>query len=476
MKNEKKGQNFFLTRALVDWARGDFWTKITPIIWGAGYTGHGQFIKGLLATIFEIVIIIFTYIVGVPYLQKFTTLGTVKRETVYNPATMKNEVNDFDNSFLILLFSVVTAAIIVAAFIILCNIISESRRLQLRKAEGKHINNFIEDIRDMFDSKFHITLLFLPCLGIILFTILPIVFMILIAFTNYDQLHMPPSDLFTWVGTVNFKSVLNLGQSEAFGYAFWKILGWTLVWAFFATFTNYIGGILLSLFINNKKTKFPKLWRTLFVIAIAVPQFVSLLLVRNFFAKSGIVNTYLSQWGVVDFLKNIGLVGQQFTYVPFLTDPGWAKAMIIIINIWIGVPYLMLIATGVLMNIPVDLYESARIDGANAWQTFKKITMPYMLSVTGPYLITSFIGNINNFNVIYLLTNDVYVTVDTKMAQAHGQEVDLLVTWLYRLTNDYYNYKMASVIGILVFVVCTVFTLLAFNYTIRGDKEDEFKL
>lgn len=136
----------------------------------------------------------------------------------------------------------------------------------------------------------------------------------------------------------------------------------------------------------------------------------------------------------------------------------------------------MLIATGVLMNIPADLYESAKIDGANSWQRFWKITMPYMLSVTGPYLITSFISNINNFNVIYLLTNDVYSTIDMKMAQANAQEIDLLVTWLYRLTNDYYNYKMASVIGIVVFLICTVFTLIAFNYTIKGDKEDQFKL
>jgi arabinogalactan oligomer/maltooligosaccharide transport system permease protein len=102
--------------------------------------------------------------------------------------------------------------------------------------------------------------------------------------------------------------------------------------------------------------------------------------------------------------------------------------------------------------------------------------MPYMLFVTGPYLVTSVVHNINNFNVIYLLTNDVYTTTDQALANSNAQDVDLLVTWLYRLTQDYYNYKMASVIGIMVFVVCAAFTLIAFNLVLRGNKEDKFQL
>lgn len=211
------------------------------------------------------------------------------------------------------------------------------------------------------------------------------------------------------------------------------------------------------------------------MVAIAVPQFVSLLLVRNFFANTGIVNTICSNIGLTDLLKRIGLVHESLNYIPFLTDPVWAKVTIIMINIWIGVPYLMLIVTGVLMNIPVDMMESARIDGANKFQIFRKITMPYVLFVTGPYLVTQFVGNINNFNVIYLLTQDVYTTQNQALANSNAKEVDLLVTWLFRLTQDYYNYKMASVIGILVFVICAVFTLVAFNYMIRGDKESDFQ-
>ena len=374
-----------------------------------------------------------------------------------------------------MLFSLVALVVIAAAVVLILRMVEDARKLQLADASGGHINTFREDIREMFNGRFHLTLLSLPTLGIIVFTVIPLIFMILVAFTNYDQSHMAPTELFTWVGLDNFKRLFNDSLSETFGYSFGKVLGWTLTWATFATFTCYFGGIALSLMINHKRTRVKKLWRTLFVICIAVPQFVSLLLVRNFFADTGIVNTICANAGITSFLKSVGLVGASLDHIPFLTDAGWAKFMIVLINFWIGVPYLMLIATGVLMNIPTEYYESAKIDGANAIQTFNRITMPFMFSVTLPYLITSFIANINNFNVIYLLTQDVYFTMDTKLAASNAKDIDLLVTWLYRLTNDSYNYKMASVIGILVFVVCAVFTLLAFNYTFRKGREDKFQ-
>lgn len=114
------------------------------------------------------------------------------------------------------------------------------------------------------------------------------------------------------------------------------------------------------------------------------------------------------------------------------------------------------------------------MDGAKPHQVFAKITMPYMLFVTGPALITDFVKNINNFNVIYLLTQDVYTTTNQAMSNSQAKEVDLLVTWLFRLTQEYYNYKMASAIGIIVFIICAIFTLVAFNYMIKDDKEGTY--
>ena len=168
--------------------------------------------------------------------------------------------------------------------------------------------------------------------------------------------------------------------------------------------------------------------------------------------------------GVTDLLKTIGLLGQSMDHIPFLTDQHWAKFMIIMINIWVGIPYQMLIATGVLMNIPSDILEASTIDGASPLQCFIYIKLPYLLSVQGPALVTDFVKNVNNSNVIYLLTQDVYITKDQAMASSSAKEVDLLVTWLFRLTQEQYNYKMAAVIGIMVFIICAIFTLVCFRF------------
>lgn len=466
--------NYFKNLGIA-FVKGDIWVKLSAIVMGVGYFARKQIINGIIMLLVEAVFVVMCIGYAAPNLAKFGTLGTVQFEQVFDPLTMTSTVNDYDNSFMILLNSIIALFMILVFVIFWIANMKAVYRLQLKKENGQHINTFREDVRAMFNEKFHITLLTLPTIGIILMNILPILVLVAVAFTNYDQQHMPPNSLFTWVGWSNFKNLFANSITVTFGYSFKKVLVWTLEWAVLATFTTYIGGILLAKFINDKKTKMPKMWRTLFIIAIAVPQFVTLLLVRSFFADNGIFNTFCTNIGLTDFLKSVGLVSSNLTYIPFLTNPNWAKVMIVIINIWVGVPYQMLIATGVLMNIPEDQIESAKIDGANPFQIFVKITMPYMLFVTGPSLITDFVKNINNFNVIYLLTQDVYVTSDQLLANSNAKEIDLLVTWLFRLTNEYYNYKMASVIGVIVFIICAAFTLITFTRTIKGDKEEEFQ-
>lgn len=459
----------------VAFAKGDIWVKLSAVIMGAGYFARKQIINGILITLVQVGFIVLTMMFSTPALAKFSTLGTVQLEQTFDPLTLQQTTNNYDNSFTILLSSVISLFTILVFILIYIHNIKTVYGLQKKKEAGKHINTFKEDVKSLFQERFHITLLSLPTIGVIAMNIIPILVLIAVAFTNYDQKHMPPAALFTWVGFKNFQTLFTSSITVTFGYAFRKILGWTLLWAVLATVTTFLGGILLAKALVSKTTKLPGMWRVLFIIAIAVPQFVTLLLVRNFFADSGIVNTICANAGITDFLKRIGLVGEHLTYIPFLTDPHWAKFMIILINIWVGVPYQMLIATGVLMNIPEDQIESAKIDGATNFQVFWKITMPYILFIQGPALITDFVKNINNFNVIYLLTQDVYVTSNQKLANSSATEVDLLVTWLFRLTNENYNYKMASVIGIMVFLICAAFTLVSFSKLVKGDKEEQYQ-
>ena len=283
--------------------------------------------------------------------------------------------------------------------------------------------------------------------------------MICVAFTNYDATHQAPSKLFTWVGLENFGNLFSFGR-DGFGGTFLTVLIWTLVWAFFATFIDYFLGIAVAILINKKGIRFKKLWRTILVLTIAVPQFVSLLYIYKLFAADGLINGTLIRWGLIE------------SALPFWTNPMWARITIIIVNIWIGIPYLMLIATGLLMNIPEDLYESARIDGATPWQMFKSITLPYMLFVTGPFLLTQFTGNLNNFNVIYLLNQG----NPKSMGMVGGAGgTDLLVTWLYKMTINDTNYKMAAVIGIMVFIVTAVVSLVVYQMLPSVRDEEGFQ-
>ena len=260
------------------------------------------------------------------------------------------------------------------------------------------------------------------------------------------------------MGLDNFKALFD--SSSILGSTFWSVLGWTLVWAFFATFSNYIFGMILSIVINRKDTKAKGFWRFCFVLSCAVPMFVSLLIMRTMLQPEGAVNV---------LLRNLGLIAQDAS-LPFFTDPTWARVTVIVINIWVGVPYTLLQLTGVLQNIPGELYEAARVDGANAVQIFFKITLPYMLYVTTPYLITTFTGNVNNFNVIYLLSGGDPVT----NLESTAGSTDLLVTWLYKLTVDKQHYNIDAVIGILTFIILAIAALLTYRNSKSYKEEGGF--
>lgn len=432
-------------------------TKGSYFILGLGQLLRGQIFKGSIYLVTQIVFIYFMITSGVSNILGLRTLGTQMQERVWSEERGIFVVAKGDNSMLMLLFGVATIFIIIGFIITYVMSVHGSIQNEKLMTSGKKPNNLKQDIQLYLNDKYHVTVLTVPVFLTFLFTIVPLVFMILIAFTNFDRNHQPPGNLFTWVGFENFSAVL--WNDPLKSKTFIDLLVWTLVWAVLATALNYVFGMVLALMINKKGIKIKKFWRTIFVITIAVPQFVSLLLMSQLLADLGTLNVILREFGFIE------------TFLPFLSDPNWAKATVIIVNLWVGVPYSMLITSGILMNIPTDLYESAKIDGANAWVQFWKITLPYMLFVTGPYLITQFIGNINNFNVIYLLTRGGPLSLEYFQAG----KTDLLVTWLYKLTVNEQNYSFASTIGIFIFLISAFFSLIVFNKTASTQKEEDFQ-
>ncbi|MCL2628914.1 MAG: hypothetical protein FWD44_09510 [Oscillospiraceae bacterium] len=198
---EKKNPLFiiggFFKGIAVDFIEGDAFVKLSALIMGAGFFRRKQIIKGIIMTLFQAVIIFFAGTFATHYLSRFGTLGTVRFESVFNPETMRNEFNDFDNSFQILLYSIVSIVVLLVAVIVYLRNIRNVRALEILARSGRHVPTFIEDVRSISDKRFHVTLLSLPCLGIVLFTVIPLIVMITVAFTNYDQQNMPPANLFT---------------------------------------------------------------------------------------------------------------------------------------------------------------------------------------------------------------------------------------------------------------------------------------
>lgn len=434
---------------------GKFTTRLSILILGLGNIAGGQIIKGLIYLALEISFIIFMISSGINCLAMLPSLGGRPQQEVWNESLGVYEYVAGDNSLLILLYGITTLFIIAAYVVLAVSSLKSAYKVQVAIEENRHVNTFVEDVKSLFNENLHMLLMTLPVAGILIFTILPLVFMISMAFTNYSKIdsHLV---LFDWVGLENFKLIFNSGSS--IGKSFWSVFGWTIVWAVFATFLNYIFGILVALLINRKGTKWKSFWRFIFVLSIAIPQFVSLLIIRSMLAQDGIVNVVL---------KNAGWISRS---LPFFTNATWARVTVIVVNLWVGIPYTILQVTGILQNIPLELYEAADVDGANAFVKFFKITMPYMLFVTTPYLITTFTANVNNFNIVYLLTQG-----DPVLAGETAGKTDLLVTWLYKMTVDFQYYNLGAVIGIMTFIFLAVGSLLVYRRTKSYKDEEGFQ-
>lgn len=431
--------------------------RLSYIVCGLANIVHGQVIKGLIFISIEISYILFMVTSGARNLAQLLTLGENLQGMTFNEAIGIYEMTAGDNSMLILLYGVVTI-VITAAFIAAWAFSISSGKAAIKNAnENKHINNFIEDVRSLGNKNIRYFLLSVPVVGLGVFTVMPLLYMILMAFTNYDQNHQPPGNLFDWVGIKNFITLLSTGDRLA--STFWPVLGWTLIWGFAATFTCYFGGMILAMIINSKGIKFKKFWRTIFVFTMAIPGFISLRVVATMLGEKGIFNVLLQQWGFTS------------ASLPFLSNATWARFSVVVVNFWIGVPVTMLMVSGILMNIPGELYEAARIDGAGPFTMFRKITFPYMWFVTTPYLISNLISNFNNFNTIYFLTGGEPHTLDYYKGAG---KTDLLVTWLYKLTKDSNDFNLAATIGIIIFVISAIFTLVSFSRSNSLKNEEGF--
>lgn len=377
-----------------------------------------------------------------------------------------------DNSVSLLIAGLI--AIVILSVLIGAWIINIKDAYQTRKAmnSGKYVElKGKAYFKDLYDNLLP-WLLLVPVLSLVaMFTVIPVLFSFLLAFTNYTYRIMPPSRLIEWVGFSNFSQVVS---DPAWFKIFGSVLLWTVIFAIMASVTCYALGFVNALLIESKPVKAKKFWRMIMIIPWAIPGMISLMVFKNAFDTQGLINKILystgSMQGVSNFLYTIGLQGQADNPILWFTQPyngNLAKAVVIIVNLWLGAPYFMMLITGTLTTIPKDLYEAASIDGATGWKKFKAITLPLVLKGTAPAIVMTFTHNFNNFGSIYYLTGGgptwVYSEIPQSMKVMGGipGQTDILISWIFKLsfTKNAQLYNVAAVYSILIFIFVAVFSV-----------------
>ncbi|MDF2700678.1 MAG: hypothetical protein K0Q49_2241, partial [Haloplasmataceae bacterium] len=388
-------------------------------------------------------------------------------------------------SVFLLLKGIISTIFLLYFLVIMAWSMSDAYKTSKLTKTGHKVPSQTKYFKEAYEHSFEYIVLFPAILVISLVSIMPIIYGMMVAFTNYTAKN---PHIIDWVGFDNFKNIIKFADSDVpFGKVFPRVFGWTFVWAIFSTATVFFAGFFQAVILNNSRVVFRKLWRTFLILPWAVPALISQMIFKLMFNEKGIVNEFLKKIGAYAKFNEWGLLGREsssihgfWETITFLgnSDIQWffnpvnstfVRATIIIINIWLGFPFFMALMTGVMTSIDKTLYEAADIDGATSKSKFKYITFPLVMASTAPLLLMTFSGNFNNFGVIYFITEGGFGAGDFQNAFA-GQ-TDILISWMYRLTVDKKLYNMASVFSIIIFLI--IGSLSAWNFTrMKAFKED----
>lgn len=415
-------------------------------IMGLGQLMYKQWAKGIIYLLCQVAFLAYFVLKGASDFIGFFTLGTTESNAWVGI--------EGDNSVIMMLMGLLSIVAIIFYIVIYIANIKDCYSIQCSVDTLREPKPFKKEVGALLNQKFYKTALALPIVGVCVFSILPIVFMIIIAFTNYGGDIVPPK-LIDWVGLDNFARILTLGQ---FAPTFFKIFGWNILWAVLSTAINYFAGLALALLLNKKIVKGKTLWRMFPILAYAVPGFITLLAFKYMFSYGGPINQMITEAGG--------------TAIGFLDiDAGWtAKLIGLFANAWLNIPSSMLLATGILSNMNTDLYEAARVDGASPFKQFVKITLPYVLFATMPVLISQFISNFNNFGIFYFLRGAMYMD-----GYFLASDSDLLINWLYNMSINNNYYSIGAAISIIIFIITSVISLSVYVLSPSYKSEETYQ-
>ena len=346
------------------------------------------------------------------------------------------------------------------------------------------VQGFVAYLKELWETSYVWILIAPSMILIAFFTVIPFLYTFLCSFTNWTYRIFLMQSLIEWNGIAEYLTVF---AEPAWLEVFFQVFLWTVIWALASSVTVYVTGFAHALVIESPLVRGKKIWRTIMIIPWAMPALISLLAFRNVFDKDGLMNQILLATNMMkpvsDLLFGIGLQGQPDDII-FWFDPPYnanlAKFVAIMVNLWLGAPYFMMLMTGIMSTIPADRYEAAMIDGASAYQKFRYITLPLVVTATIPAMVMTVTFNFNNFGAVYFLTGggpawllenlpDSLRTWSTSMP---GQ-TDILISWIYKISFNASSqlYNKAAVYTVFIFLILGIFSVVNMKMTKAFDDE-----
>ena len=419
----------------------------SAVVWGGGQVINRQRLKGLVFFLVQCVLLFIELSTGtldvlrgvsepafrscgffIKGIWGLITLGRIPR--------LDSSTLVYDHSIMLLIGGIISAAILLLfAFIWIWNIRDAyGSRAQLERGETISAAKYA---KKLWQNSFEYIMIIPGALLVLFIIVIPMLSTMLVAFTNYNANAIPPRNMVDWTGFKTFADFLKL---PIWGKTFVGVLTWTVVWAVLSTFTTYVFGMLQAVLINSKGIRLKQMWRGIYILPWAVPALASIIAFRTLLSRDGVINQILLRTGFIA------------EGISFLGDPNWARASVILVNMWIGFPYFMALISGVMTAISPELYEAAEVDGSSGWHKFRHISLPAILTATAPQIVMYMLAAFNNFGAIYFLTEGRPVNSNYQMAGS----TDILISWIFKLTFSNRMYNYAAAVTILIFIVLAI--------------------
>ena len=408
---------------------------LTAPLPGLGQILNGQWQKGLMFLLGSL----FIYFIAIPYALGF---GNYQGEGIAGLINLAQGGKRLDRSILFMIEGIISLVFVFLAALIYIFSFKDVRKVEKKEMAGIRPNNFFETKKMLRTDGFPFLITAPALLVIIFIVIVPIVTAIMISFTNMDPQNQ---NKFTWIGLNNYITIAK-GQGIA-GQAFWHIFGWTVVWTLLASTLAIVLGFVFALLVNNERVRGKKFFRTIYLLPWAIPAFITIMFFSIMTSRGGIIPEALNS------LFNVNLDIKNNTFQ--------TRAMLILLQGWLGHSYIFLLTTGVLQAIPKDLYEAASIDGATGFQRTLKITIPLVLFQIAPMLINQYTFNFNNFSIIYL-----YNQGGPFNPQVYGNlagSSDILISYIYKLTMESQYQAIGAAVTVFISIILIIISYFGYK-------------